>query len=155
MLSALMTDVVTQLTSRFQCPEELGVPVLTGVTAIKLVHFIESVLERTQLPPTTAVAGLVLLERLKTRFPQARGSSGHRLFFTAIILASKILLESSYSSKSWRLAGQKFFTVQEINMMERELCAYLGWDLFISARDLTTMESRLKTIDDSAMNEGA
>jgi hypothetical protein len=74
---------------------------------------------------------------------------------TAFILASKILLKSSYSSKSWHLAGQKMFTIQEINMMECELCASLGWDLLISARDLTMMESRLKTIDDSAMNEAA
>ncbi|KAF8121247.1 hypothetical protein EV363DRAFT_1568827, partial [Boletus edulis] len=35
-------------------------------------------------------AALVLLQRLKARFPTAWGSSGHRLFISAFMLASCI-----------------------------------------------------------------
>ena len=36
---------------------------------------------------------LVLLQWLKARFPTARGSSGHRLFTFAFMIASKVICE--------------------------------------------------------------
>ncbi|KAH7906036.1 hypothetical protein BJ138DRAFT_968322, partial [Hygrophoropsis aurantiaca] len=60
---------------------------------IKLSYFIAYALHRTKLHSSATFAALlhssvtfaalVLLRRLKTRFPTARGSSGHRLFVLA------------------------------------------------------------------------
>ncbi|KAJ7921039.1 hypothetical protein B0H13DRAFT_2318796 [Mycena leptocephala] len=40
-------------------------------------------------------AALVLLQRLKSRFPTARGSSGHRLFISAFMIASKVICDDT------------------------------------------------------------
>ncbi|KAG1802201.1 uncharacterized protein HD556DRAFT_1217878, partial [Suillus plorans] len=63
-------------------------------------------------------AALILLQRLKARFPTARGSSSHHLFVSAFMLASK----------SWSIVTQGMFQLREINQMEREMCQYLEWE---------------------------
>jgi len=72
---------------------------------------------------------LDLLQRLKARFPSAKGSSGHRLFISASMIASKIICDDIYSNKSWCIVGQGMFALWEINQMEREMCSYLKWQL--------------------------
>jgi len=42
---------------------------------------------------------LILLQRLKVHFPIARGSSGHRLFVSAFMLASKVICDDACSNK--------------------------------------------------------
>ena len=48
-------------------------------------------LHRMKLHPSVPFAALVLLQRLKVRFLTARGSSGHRPFISAFILASEVI----------------------------------------------------------------
>ncbi|KZP29093.1 hypothetical protein FIBSPDRAFT_992030, partial [Athelia psychrophila] len=67
----------------------------------KLPHFIAYAFHRTKLHAAVTFAALVLLQRLKARFPTARGSSGHRLFISAFMLASKVICDDTYSNKSW------------------------------------------------------
>ncbi|TDL14955.1 hypothetical protein BD410DRAFT_845606 [Rickenella mellea] len=43
---------------------------------------------------------LALLERLKTRFPGARGSTSHRLFLSAFTIASTVVSDDVYSNKA-------------------------------------------------------
>ncbi|TFK74001.1 hypothetical protein BDN72DRAFT_119629 [Pluteus cervinus] len=50
-------------------------------------------------PPTPLAANNA--QRLKARFPTAKGSSGHRLFISAIMIASKVICDDTYSNKSW------------------------------------------------------
>ncbi|KAH6871300.1 hypothetical protein BKA70DRAFT_1131088, partial [Coprinopsis sp. MPI-PUGE-AT-0042] len=57
----------------FACPEYL--PMTTHAQA-KLPHFVTYALHRTKLHPSVTFASLILLQRLKARFPTARGSSG-------------------------------------------------------------------------------
>ncbi|KAI6004707.1 hypothetical protein EDD15DRAFT_2444076 [Pisolithus albus] len=105
-------------TRLFACPE---LPPSSSGSKVKLQKFIAYALHHTKLHPSAAFAALVLLQRLKARFPTARGSSSHRLFISAFMLASKVICDDTYSNKSWSIVEQGMFQLQEINQMEREI----------------------------------
>ncbi|KAJ7157033.1 hypothetical protein C8R43DRAFT_883675 [Mycena crocata] len=107
----------------FSCPPDVQ------QRARRLHHFIAFILWRGNMHDSVVFGALILLQRLKSRFPAARGSSGQRLFLAAYIVASKVLCDSSYSNSNWRRLAQYLFTLREINAMERELCSHLDWDL--------------------------
>jgi hypothetical protein len=109
-----------------------------------LDHFIAYALHRTRLHPSVTFAALYLLQRLKARFPAAKGSSGHRLFISAFMLASKIICDDTYSNKAWCIVGQGMFALREINQMEREMCSYLEWQLNVDPSTLRDFESRVR-----------
>jgi hypothetical protein len=119
-----------QIISMFNCP---NVPPASSVEPNAplptLAHFIAYALHRTRLPHFVTLVALLLLRRLKTRFPAARGSSGHRLFISAFMIASKVVCDDTYSNQSWCVVGQKMFSLKEMNQMEREMCGYLEWNL--------------------------
>jgi hypothetical protein len=89
-------------------------------------------------------ASLVLLQRLEARFPTARGSSGHRLFILAFMIASKVICDDTYSNKSWSIVRQGMFQLQEVNQMEREMCQYLDWELNVKPSTLKEFEAMVR-----------
>ncbi|OBZ69722.1 PHO85 cyclin-9 [Grifola frondosa] len=97
---------------------------------------------RTRLHTSVTFAALYLLQRLKARFPAARGSSGHRLFISAYMIASKVICDDTYSNKSWSIVGQGMFALREVNQMEREMCSYLEWQLNIEPGALKEFEAK-------------
>ncbi|KAH0835729.1 hypothetical protein J3R83DRAFT_9552 [Lanmaoa asiatica] len=101
-------------------------------------------LHRTQLHLSVTFAALVLLQRLKARFPTAWGSSGHRLFISAFMIASKVICDYTYSNKSWTIVTQGIFQLSEINQMEREMCQYLEWELNIDPVTLREFEDTVR-----------
>ena len=70
-----------------------------------LANFIAYAVHRTRLHSSVTFAALYLLQRLKARFPTAQGSSGHRLFISAFMIASKVICDDTYSNKSWSIVG--------------------------------------------------
>jgi hypothetical protein len=76
-------------------------------------------LYRTRLPIAITHQALLLLTRLKTRYPSARGTSTspHRLFLSSLMLSSKISMDDTYSNKSWEVVGQGLFSLREVNQM--------------------------------------
>ncbi|KIK57986.1 hypothetical protein GYMLUDRAFT_45554 [Collybiopsis luxurians FD-317 M1] len=110
----------------------------------KLAHFIAYAFHRARLHESVAFTALVLLQRLKARFPSARGSSGHRLFISAYMIASKVLCDDTYSNKSWCVVAQGMFTLREINQMEREMCSYLEWELNVDIPILSNFQYMVK-----------
>ncbi|KAF7293108.1 Alternative cyclin Pcl12 [Mycena kentingensis (nom. inval.)] len=108
----------------------------------RLPVFIEYLLRRTSLPEDVTYGALILLKRLKDRFPTANGRSIRRLVFCAFCLASKLLDDFSASTKVWGMLG--VFTLPEINAMEREICLYLNWDLHIAHARLAQFQQALK-----------
>ncbi|KAI0040767.1 hypothetical protein FA95DRAFT_1468472, partial [Auriscalpium vulgare] len=64
----------------------------------RLEHFIAYALRR---HVSATFAALYLLQLLKARLPSAKGSSGHRLFISPFIIASKIICDDTYSNESW------------------------------------------------------
>lgn len=110
----------------------------------RLAHFIAYALYRTRLPLVVTYYALVLLKRLKTRYPVARGSSGHRLFISALMLASKMLCDDSYNNKSWTIVGQGLFALEEVNQMERELLTYLNLHLDVPMAEIAAFAAELE-----------
>jgi hypothetical protein len=135
------------ITALFSCPDVPPLP--TNGTAPTgpsptLAAFIAYALHRTRLSPSVTFCALFLLSRLKGRFPAARGSSGHRLFISAFMIASKVICDDTYSNKSWCVVGQGMFSLREINQMEREMCSYLEWVLNIKPEELAEFEAEVK-----------
>ncbi|KAI5981972.1 hypothetical protein EDD15DRAFT_2405847, partial [Pisolithus albus] len=128
-------------TRLFACPE---LPPSSSGSKVKLQKFIAYALHRTKLHPSAAFAALVLLQRLKARFPTARGSSSHRLFISAFMLASKVICDDTYSNKSWSIVAQGMFQLREINQMEREMCQYLEWELNVDPSTLSEFEAMVR-----------
>ena len=95
-------------------------------------------LYRTRLPVSIVHQSLLLLSRLKQRYPTARGtsSSPHRLFLSSLMLSAKISMDDTYSNKSWAIVGSDYFALKEVNQMERELFAFLGWNVVVSKDEL-------------------
>ncbi|BGP12413.1 hypothetical protein JCM10213_001982 [Rhodosporidiobolus nylandii] len=104
----------------------------------QLGEFIAYALYRTRLPVSITHQALLLLTRLKQRYPSARGTSTspHRLFLSSLMLSSKISMDDTYSNKSWQVVGQGLFELREVNQMERELFAFLGWNVVVRDEEL-------------------
>ena len=113
-----------------------GVGGQAGWLVGSFTQFIAYTIHRTGLPEVVVFTVLFLLAGLKERFPTARGSSGHRLFISAFMIASKVICDDTYSNKSWCIAGQNLYTLKEVNQMEREMCSYLEWLLRVEALEL-------------------
>ena len=60
------------------------------------------------------------------------------------MVASKMFLDDTYSNKSWSIAAQNMFALREINLMEREMCSYLHWDLNIHPGVLKQFEQMVR-----------
>ena len=127
----------------FHCPDQPP-PSSAPTPPPSLAHFIAYALHRTRLTSSVTFAALYLLQRLKTRFIAARGSSGHRLFISAFMIASKVICDDTYSNKSWCIVGQGMFALREINQMEREMCSYLEWQLNVEPSALKEFESMVR-----------
>jgi len=143
------------ITSLFSCPDfptqsappahsGSGPPPAPPPPAPPLANFIAYALHRTRLHACVTFTALFLLQRLKTRFPAARGSSGHRLFISAFMIASKVVCDDMYSNKSWCVVGQGMFSLKEINQMEREMCNYLEWKLNFNPAELAEFEVKVR-----------
>ncbi|TDL13832.1 hypothetical protein BD410DRAFT_734809, partial [Rickenella mellea] len=111
----------------FTCPELPPPPPQTASNSVSPppvaptpAHFIAYAFHRTRLHHSVTFTALALLQRLKTRFPATHGSSGHRLFLSAFMIASKVVCDDTYSNKSWAVVGQGLVAL-------REMCAYLEW----------------------------
>ncbi|RDX49288.1 hypothetical protein OH76DRAFT_1439000 [Lentinus brumalis] len=133
------------LTHLFACPDLP--PLSTAVPPAPtppLANFIAYALYRTKLHASVTFGALYLLQRLKARFPAARGSSGHRLFISAYMIASKMICDDTYSNKSWSIVGQGMFALREINQMEREMCSFLEWELNIEHDALKEFEQKVR-----------
>lgn len=125
------------LKNLFSCPD--STPTSDPTKPVPSLHsFISYALQRTQLHHDVGIAALMLLQKLKIRFPSARGSNGHRLFLSAYMIACKVVCDDTYSNKSWAIVGQGLFSLREVNQMEREMCSYLDWQLNIEEETLAS-----------------
>ena len=146
----IMSEVAERmLMDMFACSRDsmaatVEAPSADRTVAPRLSYFIAYALYRTKLPMAVMYSALLLLKRLKTRFPVARGSSGHRLFISAYMLACKTLCDDSYNNKSWVIVGQNLFSLREINQMERELFGYLDLHLRILPDEMVQFAAELE-----------
>lgn len=50
-------------------------------------------------------------------------------------------MDDTYSNKSWAIVGSSYFSLREVNQMERELFAFLGWNVVASKFELDNFVS--------------
>ncbi|KAG1903316.1 uncharacterized protein F5891DRAFT_947422, partial [Suillus fuscotomentosus] len=98
-------EQVSRLCSRFimhlfACPEY---PPSSSNSQVKLPHFIAYALHRTKLHSSVTFAAL--------------RSSGHRLFVSAFMLASKVICDNTYIPTTWGSSAQGMFQLREINQI--------------------------------------
>lgn len=129
------------ITHLFECPKY---PPSSTTLRVTLPLFIAYALHRTKLDPSVTYAALVLITRLKCRYPSSQGISGHRLFLVAFMLAAKQMCDDTYSNKSWTIVGQGVFSLSELNRMEREMCGIVKWQLNVCNSVLRNFEVALK-----------
>ncbi|KAJ3550476.1 hypothetical protein NMY22_g447 [Coprinellus aureogranulatus] len=116
-------------------------PSATTTPQVRLPYFIAYVIYRTKLHESVAVVALLLLQRLKDRFPRSRSAEGHRLFLTAYIIGSKIMHDETYSNKTWGNAVQNMYSAAEIGRMELEFCTRVQWDLTVTGDMFNAFQS--------------
>ncbi|KIM38923.1 hypothetical protein M413DRAFT_29842 [Hebeloma cylindrosporum] len=124
------------ITHRFACPD-YPAPRYRNQVDFRLPFFIDRILYQAKMHSSVTYAALVLLQRLKARFPSSRGTSGHWLFISAYMISSKAMYDEAYTNKTWSIVVQGMFSLRRLNQMEREMCNYLDWELNVDDPILT------------------
>lgn len=109
-------------------------PTLESLTA-----FITNLVKMSHVQTPTLMTSLVYLSRLRERLPkQAKGMSCtcHRILLAALILAAKNLNDASPKNKYWARYTGGLFSIEEVNLMEKQLLYLLDWDLRVTKDDL-------------------
>ncbi|KAJ7783104.1 hypothetical protein B0H16DRAFT_1877545 [Mycena metata] len=136
-IAGICTRFITHL---YQGP---AFPRRSARTNYHLTYFIAFALHFANLHEAVLYSALALLLRLKDKFPEARGSSGHRLFLAAFMISSKCLYDVCYSNLGWYRLAQQIYSLREINQMERELCRHLEWELTVKKHTLMNLKAAL------------
>ncbi|ORZ00436.1 hypothetical protein BCR43DRAFT_560935 [Syncephalastrum racemosum] len=103
-----------------------------------LPTFVNFLVRRSSTNPGTLLGVLVLLDRLRERLaPIARGMpcTCQRIFLATLIVTSKALHDTAPRNRHWTRYAH-YFTVAEINLMEKQLLALLDFQLSITLDDL-------------------
>lgn len=101
--------------------------------------FITKLVRYTNVYTPTLLATVCYLKKLQRILPKdAKGlpSTIHRLFLACLIISAKNHNDSSPLNKHWAKYTDGLFSLEDINLMERQLLQLLNWDLRLSDEDL-------------------
>lgn len=105
----------------------------------RLTVFIKKLVIHSNVQTSTLMATTVYLTKLKNIIPNdvyGIETTIHRIFLGCLILASKILNDTSPMNKHWTQYTDGLLNIYEVNTIERELLEYFQWDIGISTEEL-------------------
>ncbi|KAG6334329.1 hypothetical protein ID866_4764 [Astraeus odoratus] len=108
------------------------------------IHFMQKLLETTQVSQSVIVLSLHYIWRLKERNRLTSGLPGSefRIAVAALMMANKFLDDNTYTNKTWsEVSG---IDLSEINRMEREFLVGVDFSLHISGKHYASWLNLLK-----------
>ncbi|ORX85749.1 hypothetical protein K493DRAFT_319901 [Basidiobolus meristosporus CBS 931.73] len=132
---ALMTFAASRVEAALQCEKtNTARPDLPSLEA-----FVKLMTIRTKLSLPTIIVSLVYVERLhKSLPPSARGDyeTPYKIFLAAVLSASKFLNDRPIENCKMASLCDGYFTLFEINEMERCFLSLIGYQLFVDSEDV-------------------
>ncbi|KAF9004378.1 hypothetical protein BDQ17DRAFT_1241261, partial [Cyathus striatus] len=126
------------ITHIFECSENVS-SISSPQRYLALPLFIALAVHRAEVYDKTPIAALMLLSRLKIKYPPFIGNGpypGQGLFLTALMMATKAMRTKFVETQSWSTIGQELFNVQELLAYERGMLKILGEDVCIDGKQL-------------------
>lgn len=106
-----------------------------------MTQFVRYLVKSTSQNTATLLTTLVYLQRLRKRLPlEAKGMSctAHRIFLATFLLATKYLNDTPLKNKTWAHFSC-LFTLQEVNLMERQLLFLMDFNLSVEEWELAIL----------------
>ncbi|AQZ11443.1 PCL1 (YNL289W) [Zygosaccharomyces parabailii] len=134
-----LTNTTLKVLPQSNYPSPPGSPGKSGSRLPSLMSFISRLVRHTNVYTPTLLATACYLNKLKCILPKdASGlpSTIHRIFLACLILSAKFHNDSSPLNKHWAKYTDGLFSVEDVNLMERQLVQLLNWDLRVTNDDL-------------------
>lgn len=106
---------------------------------VPLAVFIRKLICYSNVQTPTLMSALVYLVRLRNILPgNATGgeTTAHRIFMASLLLSAKTLNDSSPLNRHWARYTDGVLSLEEVNLVERELISLLNWNLNIKEYEL-------------------
>ncbi len=105
-------------------------------------EWIQDILKRSQLYPNILALAFIYIQRFTNMHPNIPiyYGGGHRLSFTALMVASKYHCDRSYTNKVWGKIGYHIFSLKEINEMEKDFIKFMDFNFFVSLDEWYSMK---------------
>lgn len=139
--SDMVQKLVVKTLQVIPCKESKAYTARNGRPLPSLMTFITRLVSYTNVYTGTLMATLVLLDKLKSRIPRnAQGlpCTRHRIFLSCLILAAKFHNDSSPKNTHWARYTDGLFSLDDVNLMERQLLFLLNWDIRVRNDDMVT-----------------
>ncbi|EPZ33821.1 hypothetical protein O9G_002533 [Rozella allomycis CSF55] len=101
--------------------------------------FVNMISNHSRCIPVILLITIIYIDRLRARLPShATGNTEtpHRIVLASMIIATKQMNDSPPKNKHWISFSGRYFSVFEVNMMERQLLALLDYQTNIDAREI-------------------